>query len=178
MPGVSFTTSYNGYSNVLNNDVHIGAHIDDTPKMHSQKWVALWDTGATNSVITKSVIDTLGLKPVMKTSASTPQGTYDTYCYYIDLFLPNHVIIPKLLVMEGEPFGCDILIGMDVILQGDFAVTHNGKTVFSFRMPSCTTIDFNHHSYMYPIKADNKPGRNEPCPCGSGKKYKNCCGKE
>ncbi|WP_410506240.1 SEC-C metal-binding domain-containing protein [Haloimpatiens sp. FM7315] len=23
----------------------------------------------------------------------------------------------------------------------------------------------------------NKIGRNEPCPCGSGKKYKNCCGK-
>ncbi|MBI5193059.1 MAG: SEC-C domain-containing protein [Nitrospirae bacterium] len=21
----------------------------------------------------------------------------------------------------------------------------------------------------------NKPGRNEPCPCGSGKKYKRCC---
>ena len=21
-----------------------------------------------------------------------------------------------------------------------------------------------------------KPGRNDPCPCGSGKKYKNCCG--
>ena len=25
-------------------------------------------------------------------------------------------------------------------------------------------------------KAENKPGRNEPCPCGSGKKYKKCCG--
>jgi uncharacterized protein len=23
---------------------------------------------------------------------------------------------------------------------------------------------------------DNKVGRNEPCPCGSGKKYKRCCG--
>ena len=23
-----------------------------------------------------------------------------------------------------------------------------------------------------------KVGRNEPCPCGSGKKYKNCCGKQ
>ncbi|OFI06601.1 hypothetical protein CLOACE_09430 [Clostridium acetireducens DSM 10703] len=23
----------------------------------------------------------------------------------------------------------------------------------------------------------NKTGRNAPCPCGSGKKYKNCCGK-
>ena len=25
--------------------------------------------------------------------------------------------------------------------------------------------------------APKKPGRNDPCPCGSGKKYKNCCGK-
>ncbi|MCL2545100.1 MAG: SEC-C metal-binding domain-containing protein, partial [Clostridia bacterium] len=28
-----------------------------------------------------------------------------------------------------------------------------------------------------PKKAETKVGRNEPCPCGSGKKYKNCCGK-
>ena len=28
-----------------------------------------------------------------------------------------------------------------------------------------------------PITAERKPGRNEPCPCGSGKKYKKCCGK-
>jgi len=28
-----------------------------------------------------------------------------------------------------------------------------------------------------PVKADKKPGRNDPCPCGSGKKYKNCCGR-
>ena len=27
-----------------------------------------------------------------------------------------------------------------------------------------------------PIQADKAPGRNDPCPCGSGKKYKNCCG--
>ena len=25
-------------------------------------------------------------------------------------------------------------------------------------------------------RAENKPGRNDPCPCGSGKKYKKCCG--
>ena len=24
---------------------------------------------------------------------------------------------------------------------------------------------------------ENKVGRNDPCPCGSGKKYKKCCGK-
>ena len=28
-----------------------------------------------------------------------------------------------------------------------------------------------------PVKADKKIGRNDPCPCGSGKKYKNCHGK-
>ena len=28
-----------------------------------------------------------------------------------------------------------------------------------------------------PVKAEKKIGRNDPCPCGSGKKYKNCCGK-
>lgn len=28
-----------------------------------------------------------------------------------------------------------------------------------------------------PVRADNKIGRNDPCPCGSGKKYKKCCGK-
>ena len=27
-----------------------------------------------------------------------------------------------------------------------------------------------------PIKKDNKVGRNDPCPCGSGKKFKKCCG--
>lgn len=24
---------------------------------------------------------------------------------------------------------------------------------------------------------ETKVGRNDPCPCGSGKKYKKCCGK-
>lgn len=29
-----------------------------------------------------------------------------------------------------------------------------------------------------PVKKEKKVGRNEPCPCGSGKKYKHCCGKD
>ena len=28
-----------------------------------------------------------------------------------------------------------------------------------------------------PVRVEKTPGRNDPCPCGSGKKYKNCCGK-
>ena len=28
---------------------------------------------------------------------------------------------------------------------------------------------------LEPYHAETKAGRNEPCPCGSGKKYKKCC---
>ncbi|MFH0983801.1 MAG: SEC-C metal-binding domain-containing protein [Planctomycetota bacterium] len=28
-----------------------------------------------------------------------------------------------------------------------------------------------------PIHGEGQPRRNDPCPCGSGKKYKQCCGK-
>jgi preprotein translocase subunit SecA len=28
-----------------------------------------------------------------------------------------------------------------------------------------------------PARKDNRVGRNDPCPCGSGKKYKKCCGR-
>ena len=32
-------------------------------------------------------------------------------------------------------------------------------------------------SKVYVNALHAKVGRNEPCPCGSGRKYKNCCGK-
>jgi hypothetical protein len=30
--------------------------------------------------------------------------------------------------------------------------------------------------FRKPARAEHKPGRNAPCPCGSGNKYKRCCG--
>ncbi|MBR0417515.1 MAG: preprotein translocase subunit SecA [Firmicutes bacterium] len=32
-------------------------------------------------------------------------------------------------------------------------------------------------SRQTPVRVEKKPGRNDPCPCGSGKKYKNCHGR-
>jgi hypothetical protein len=32
------------------------------------------------------------------------------------------------------------------------------------------------HEPPQPVRREPKIGRNEPCPCGSGKKYKKCCG--
>lgn len=40
-------------------------------------------------------------------------------------------------------------------------------------------LDRNDLPALHPslIKTSQKTGRNDPCPCGSGKKYKKCCGK-
>lgn len=32
-----------------------------------------------------------------------------------------------------------------------------------------------HYDYKPPARAEDQPGRNQPCPCGSGKKFKRCC---
>ena len=32
-------------------------------------------------------------------------------------------------------------------------------------------------SPVEPIHGETRPKRNDPCPCGSGRKYKQCCGK-
>ncbi|MBQ6904525.1 MAG: hypothetical protein IJQ27_00420 [Spirochaetia bacterium] len=45
----SFTSSYDKLSNVLKNKIEI-AQVGSS--FSAQEWVALWDTGATNSVIT------------------------------------------------------------------------------------------------------------------------------
>jgi len=36
---------------------------------------------------------------------------------------------------------------------------------------------YNEYRRSRTVHVEKKPGRNDPCPCGSGKKYKNCCGK-
>jgi hypothetical protein len=40
-----------------------------------------------------------------------------------------------------------------------------------------TAGDFGGEAPVRPYRAPVKVGRNEPCPCGSGKKYKRCCGR-
>lgn len=140
---------------------------------------ALWDTGATSSLIRSDIAVNLNLKPLSKTLISTPTDKdVPSNIYLINIYLPNKAKIVDIQVLEGTPNSCDMLIGMDVITLGDFAVTNlDGKTMFSFRMPSMTEIDFCKHSHLEPRKNESpKIGRNAQCPCGSGKKFKHCCG--
>ena len=63
--------------------------------------------------------------------------------YLVNIVLPAKVRVSGVRVTKGRFVGGDILIGMDIIKLGDFAVTnHNGNTKFSFRIPSQGHIDF------------------------------------
>lgn len=94
--------------------------------------------------------------------------------FRVNIQLPNNTGFSYLEVTLGQITGADVLLGMDVIAQGDFAITNRGgKTTFSYRYPSQEEIDF-----QKGIKEGKKVGRNDPCFCGSGKKFKHCHGAE
>lgn len=78
------------------------------------------------------------------TRVHTASAEVDAEIYLISIALPNGVGFAQVQVTKGVlgP-GADVLIGMDVITQGDFTVTNKGGvTVFSFRYPSAVHIDF------------------------------------
>lgn len=154
MVGQAFTTTHAGMSRTLINDVKVlPADIQNQEKFNLN-WKAIWDTGATNSVITQKIVDELELKPVSMITCIGVDGPYDTFCYYIDLYLPNYVAMKKLLVSQGKLVNGDMLIGMDVIGRGDFAVSNfNNQTVFSFRIPSKQKTD-----YVQQINIEKKIG--------------------
>jgi len=139
------------------------------------KFQGIWDTGATGSVITQKVVDTCQLKPIGRTIVQHAQGEEQVDTFWVNFVLPSGVGISMLNVAKGVLGGsADVLIGMDVITKGDFALTHkDGKTCFSFRIPSQEEFDFTKN---IPVHSPRKFGRNDLCPLDSKKKFKNCCG--
>jgi len=144
----AFTSRYTSLSNVLKNEVQVAQTPVMGEAVFTEKYLAIWDTGATCSVITQKIVDELRLKPISFDRVSTPNGIYIAPFFYVDILLPNGVTVPRLLVPMGRPSECDLLIGMDIIGKGDFAVTNfGGKTVFTYRIPSIMEFDFVNHTY-------------------------------
>ncbi|MCM1730892.1 SEC-C metal-binding domain-containing protein [Bacteroides uniformis] len=166
--------------------IHGEIATNNDPRVLNTK--ALWDTGASNCVITPSCAKKLNLKPIGMAQTRHAGGISVANVYLITVMLPNGVGIKNVRFTEcSEQEGAfGVIIGMDIITRGDFAISNvNGETTFSFRLPSIRTIDFvkegeqirNAQTKADPVKTIPKISRNAPCPCGSGKKYKNCHGK-
>ena len=140
-PSYAFTKRYQTRVNTLTTAITVSIGFD--PRTTKQ-FVAIWDTGATNSVITKKVVRACGLKPIGMTQVHHAGGVSNREVFLVNIGLPSRRGFAHVRVTEGDMIAdADVLIGMDIIGEGDFAVTHkDGKTTFSFRVPSLKTIDF------------------------------------
>lgn len=160
----AFTTEYDWRVNVLINEVEVFEAFEprpDTPQPIGKKYKAIWDTGATATVITKKVAESLGLAESGVTKVRGVHSESLTSTYLINIGLPNKVMVGPLKVSEAKSLGdCDVLIGMDVISMGDFSVSnYNGKTVFSFRIPSCERTCYVHQNKKAPPGANRAERR-------------------
>lgn len=83
-----------------------------------------WDTGATQSVINKVLVEPLGLKPIGKDYVDGFGGTNVSYIYEVNIYTEGELSFKRIKVLAGDIGGCDVLLGMDIISQGDFAITN------------------------------------------------------
>ena len=111
-------------------------HGEMPPKVYSSQ-KALWDTGATNTLISSKIVTELELKPCGKSGFSSANGVVETNLYEIHLGVPTAGVVCNILALEKDDEDYEVVIGMDVISQGDFAFSnHDGRSTFSFRLPS------------------------------------------
>jgi predicted aspartyl protease len=115
---------------------------------------AIWDTGATNTVIDGKLAAQMNLPPTGKTLVMHAQGAGPATTYIIDIVLPMEVGFREVRVTEGHLGDAGLLIGMDIITVGDFALTRNGgASWFSFRIPPSG------HPIDYAASIDNERTR-------------------
>lgn len=187
--GCSWFNTYSQKTNILNSTIRIAKY--------SQKWNesdfieirAIWDTGASSSAISENIVSKLNLHPINLIKVDTANGLHETTTHSITAALPNNMIIPGMTVTKARlGDDLDMLIGMDIIGCGDFIVSTNQEMLsFGFKVPSHELLYFYQGNKPIFTKANNGSikvdlnqnilGRNDECRCGSGKKYKKCCGK-
>lgn len=138
--------AYDGLANVLTSPCRLSAAWtpeSDSPEPPTFEMTAIWDTGATNSVIAQSCVDRCGLVASGMTVTHTAGGAIQVETYLVNIRLPNGVVFSGVRVAKGILHEVDMLIGMDMINLGDFSVTNAaGRTKFTFRQPSIEHIDY------------------------------------
>ena len=105
---------------------------------------SLWDTGASVTLISARVAKVLGLTSIGKSGVSGyNQGIDVKDTFLVPIGLPTGDIVTNIMAMEFDTDEYDVVIGMDVICNGDLAITNKDeRTTFSFRIPSEQEIDF------------------------------------
>ena len=77
--------------------------------------------------------------------------------------------LDMLLVVEEEQEDIEVLRQLKDVIE-----TENGRRPRWYAIMVDEATDM--VSRAEPLRTAVKVGRNDPCPCGSGKKHKKCCG--
>ncbi len=98
---------------------------------------AIWDTGASQTVITHRLMSRLNLIPIETKLVYGVNSKQLVDVVAISIKLPNGFLIPNIRVFVCDiPSPIDLLIGMDVIQLGDLHISNTGgHTLFSFVTP-------------------------------------------
>lgn len=133
-PHLAFSVKYKGIARELVSESEIINPLNNQRK----KYKAIWDTGATHTAITQKVLKELSLTIVDTTTiVGVNSKTEDIQVALFNLLLPLNIEIKNVrgavCIIGGDT---DILIGMDIIKFGDFAISNGGgQTLFSFAIP-------------------------------------------
>lgn len=142
-PHIAFTINYNSIVREIFSFATISNFFNSSYDFRTKK--ALWDTGASGSAINTTLVDKLKLSPVDTQIMQSAHGKSEVKIYLVNLVLPNRCRF-KGIPVSGSNLGnrVDILIGMDVIQVGDFAISNaQGKTTFTYcNPPFDNKIDF------------------------------------
>ena len=80
---------------------------------------AIWDTGATGSMVSENVARKLNLKPVGRTTIAGVHGVHDANTYVVDIQFDNGATLKDIKVTEASNTGgFGLLVGMDIIGRG------------------------------------------------------------
>ena len=85
---------------------------------------------------------------------------------------------------EFKTFDEDSKVELDIDYEKLFFNMLEAKADYLYTLPQWKSILTEEqraeivkaHKKSKTVIKDKEPGRNDPCPCGSGKKYKKCCG--
>jgi predicted aspartyl protease len=142
---IAFTFDYDGITKTIRTKcgVEKAFYSKEQYRAIPYDFTSLWDTGATSSVISTKVVNTLGLVSIGRTKIYHADGESIVNKHIVSIFLPNNILVPVLKVTESKLTNIDVLIGMDIITAGDFVITEpNRKTKFSFQIPSTHNTDY------------------------------------
>jgi hypothetical protein len=140
---LTFTSQYGGITSQIDTEVELFSAFGDSSRGITVN--AVWDTGATISVITPTAAQKLGVLPVDRMEVTGVNNISEVDVVEVSVLLPGNILIQNLRVPVCTiDEHTDMLIGMDIITRGDFVICNAAnQTQFSFAVPPFSEkIDF------------------------------------